>query len=196
MRVRSDRAAGWISQLLTLLACFPPRHLTFHLLSRASLAQLLAHSCCTNVAHLLPHPPHAPSSATPQQTSPSDFWSKRWNLPASYTLRALVFDPIMEGKAIPEEPVPPPPPYPAAPTLLSSAPHGPITPPGAPSSVQQAPAAHEGVAAGMLGQAAPLLAGGEGELAPSTTSSPVGYVLVGREQDQSIPPAREHSAGK
>jgi hypothetical protein len=35
-----------------------------------------------------------------QQNCLSDFWSRRWNLPAAYTLRTLVFEPIMEGRAV------------------------------------------------------------------------------------------------
>jgi hypothetical protein len=37
---------------------------------------------------------------TLQQNCLSDFWSRRWNLPAAYTLRSLVFDPIIEGRAV------------------------------------------------------------------------------------------------
>ncbi|KAL6755089.1 hypothetical protein V8C86DRAFT_257928 [Haematococcus lacustris] len=30
----------------------------------------------------------------------SDFWARRWNLPAAYSLRSLVYEPIMEGRAV------------------------------------------------------------------------------------------------
>lgn len=33
-------------------------------------------------------------------TSPADFWNKRWNLPVSHAMRALIYDPFLEGKLI------------------------------------------------------------------------------------------------
>ncbi len=33
-------------------------------------------------------------------TSPADFWNKRWNLPVSQAMRALIYDPFLEGRFI------------------------------------------------------------------------------------------------
>ena len=42
-------------------------------------------------------------------TSLADFWGRRWNITTSHLLRALVYDPIMEGlppeRSLPSEPV-------------------------------------------------------------------------------------------
>lgn len=45
--------------------------------------------------------PVAPHFRNPYaSTSPSDFWNKRWNLPVSAAMRALIYDPMMEGRWI------------------------------------------------------------------------------------------------
>ncbi|KAL4531688.1 hypothetical protein Ndes2526B_g04210 [Nannochloris sp. 'desiccata'] len=33
-------------------------------------------------------------------TSPADFWNRRWNLPVSQAMRALIYDPFLEGRLI------------------------------------------------------------------------------------------------
>jgi len=33
-------------------------------------------------------------------TSPADFWSRRWNLPVIQAMRALIYDPLLEGRLI------------------------------------------------------------------------------------------------
>lgn len=56
-----------------------------------------------------PRPPHAHTRNDPQvgpswdrpwlQTSLGDFWGRRWNLPASASLKHLAYDPMLEGAA-------------------------------------------------------------------------------------------------
>lgn len=33
-------------------------------------------------------------------TSPADFWNRRWNLPVSHAMRALIYEPLLEGRLI------------------------------------------------------------------------------------------------
>ena len=38
-------------------------------------------------------------------TSPADFWSRRWNLPVTHAMRALIYDPFAERKLVKQAPL-------------------------------------------------------------------------------------------
>ncbi|KAF5842626.1 hypothetical protein DUNSADRAFT_6095 [Dunaliella salina] len=146
---------------------------------------------CANAAAALVMYAHglavAPSWDRPWlQTSPSDFWSKRWNLPASHSLRALVFAPIMEGAAV-EGQQPPLQANPFQTTLAHLEPS-----PVCSMAAQAQPGGESVQAGGILRSAEPK---GTQDVSPaaSTASSPLDYVLVGRGQEQA--PRTEAKSG-
>ncbi|KAF5842627.1 hypothetical protein DUNSADRAFT_6095 [Dunaliella salina] len=180
-----------ILALLGIATLVTPHLPTFLKIYSAAFGVAAYCDLCANAAAALVMYAHglavAPSWDRPWlQTSPSDFWSKRWNLPASHSLRALVFAPIMEGAAV-EGQQPPLQANPFQTTLAHLEPS-----PVCSMAAQAQPGGESVQAGGILRSAEPK---GTQDVSPaaSTASSPLDYVLVGRGQEQA--PRTEAKSG-
>lgn len=76
---------------------------TTHVSAMSLLTVLImpgAHNPCWHAWLMMVYVPLMLCLSCAQQTSLSDFWGRRWNLPAGASLKTLFYDPIVEGRAV------------------------------------------------------------------------------------------------